>query len=306
MHLCVCVCVAHVSLSLCLHHRFISCPPRWTDEVVLATWWDVDMQMSQRTSSHMHTAASEAHTHRDITFRHFLFIHIRASISIVVRSCAHKHQHTVKSDIRLESHFLIIHKYSSLSVHECHVNEHRQGGEREGGRGVERRLREKKKHTIRGRERPRGNERKREGWGKRERQAGWNGGERRVSVTSRWECFCPSFHYLPVSLPGSPQHRHDAEGMFEPPAHKHTHTYAHPPLPVSLHPVLFTELDREGKKKQMVKEHRDEQIKEREQRIILRDNSLFVHCHVCVCVDAGECVFILKGLLGGKIHPSKP
>lgn len=94
--------------------------------------------------------------------------------------------------------------------------------------------------------------------------------------------------------------------MFEPPAHKHTHTYAHPPLPVSLHPVLFTELDREGKKKQMVKEHRDEQIKEREQRIILRDNSLFVHCHVCVCVDAGECVFILKGLLGGKIHPSKP
>ncbi len=56
-------------------------------------------------------------------------------ISVVVRSCAHKHQHTVKSDIRLESHFLIIHKYSSLSVHECHVNEHGQGGEREEGRG---------------------------------------------------------------------------------------------------------------------------------------------------------------------------
>lgn len=80
----------------------------------------------------------------------------------MVRSCAHKHQHTVKSDIRLESHFLIIHKYSSLSVHECHVNEHEQGGRREEGRG-ERRLSEKKRHTIRGRERPRGNERKREG-----------------------------------------------------------------------------------------------------------------------------------------------
>ena len=55
----------------------------------------------------------------------------------------------VKSDMRIESHFLIIHKYSSLSVHECHVNEHRQGGERKGGRrgGGGRRLRERERET---------------------------------------------------------------------------------------------------------------------------------------------------------------
>lgn len=52
----------------------------------------------------------------------------------------------VKSDIKLKSHFLIIHKYPSLSVHECHVNEHtggRAGGERKGG-GREGRLGERK------------------------------------------------------------------------------------------------------------------------------------------------------------------
>lgn len=98
------------------------------------------MQMRQRTSSHMHTAASETHTlthiHTD-AHRHYIStfsIYTRmCSISVVVRSCAHKHQNAVKSEIRLESHFLIIHKYSSLSVHECHVNEHGEGGEREGG-----------------------------------------------------------------------------------------------------------------------------------------------------------------------------
>lgn len=52
--------------------------------------------------------------------------------SVVLWSCAHKCERAAKSDIGLESHFLIIHKYSSLSVHECHVNEH-GWGKGEGG-----------------------------------------------------------------------------------------------------------------------------------------------------------------------------
>lgn len=83
----------------------------------------------------MHTAASETHKHRDITFQYFLFIHAWTTFQLWLDHVHHKHQHTVKCDIRLESHFLIIHIYCSISVHECHVNEHRQGGKREGGRG---------------------------------------------------------------------------------------------------------------------------------------------------------------------------
>lgn len=94
-----------VSVSLCLHHHFISCPPRWTDEVVLATWWDVDMQMKERTSSHMHTAASEAHRHfrkRSHLNIFYLYMYCMCSISVEVRSCTHKHKRLLKSDIRLD------------------------------------------------------------------------------------------------------------------------------------------------------------------------------------------------------------
>lgn len=125
-----------------------------------------------------------------------------------------------------------------------------QAGRKERGREGGRRLSGRKRNTIRGRERPRGNERKRERWrgeeeGERARgRLGRREEQRRVSVTSRWECFCPSFHYLPVSLPGSPQHRRYARGIFKrTPIHTHTHA---PSLPLSLHPLLFTELDREG------------------------------------------------------------
>lgn len=100
------------------------------------------MQMRQRTSSHMHTAASETHKHGDVTFQYFLSIHARTTFQLWLDDVRHKHHHTVQSDIRLESHFLIIHIYSSISVHECHVNEHRQGGKtggrERGGEEVER------------------------------------------------------------------------------------------------------------------------------------------------------------------------
>lgn len=92
----------------------------------------------------------------------------------------------VQSDIRIEAHFLIIHKFSSLSVHECHLNEHRRG-RGEGGREGDWRLIERKRNTIRGGERPRGNERRRERDEKEEEVGGGAGCEeqRRVSVTSR-------------------------------------------------------------------------------------------------------------------------
>lgn len=95
----------------------------------------------------------------------------------------------MKFDIRLKSHFLIIHKYSSLSVHECHVNEHTGGrGEaREGeGEGTER---GKRTATIGGKwgEKERGNGRRREG--ESDESGGEGGGireeQRWVSVTSR-------------------------------------------------------------------------------------------------------------------------
>lgn len=71
----------------------------------------------------------------------------------------------VKSDIKLKSHFLIIHKYSSLSVHECHVNEHTGGRAGRGRVGGERGEtgREKRTTTIGGK------------WGESERERGGMG-----------------------------------------------------------------------------------------------------------------------------------
>lgn len=92
----------------------------------------------------------------------------------------------MKSDIGLKSHFLIIHKYSSLSVHECHVNEH-TGGRGEAGEG-ERVLREEKgQPALEENGEKRGKGRKREG--ERDEGGGEGGGRREeqrwVSVTSR-------------------------------------------------------------------------------------------------------------------------
>lgn len=69
-------------------------------------------------------------------------------------------------------------------MHECHVNEY--GQEREGKKGRRRGEEEaerEKRHTIRGRETPQGNGKKREGW--REDSQGGREEQRRVSVTSR-------------------------------------------------------------------------------------------------------------------------
>lgn len=108
-----------------------------------------------------------------------------------VRAHTQGQECAVKSDIKLKSHFLIIHKYPSLSVHECHVNEHtgrRAGRGRVGGEG---RLGERKGQPPL--EENGGRAREGEWEKKRERESDEGGGvgggrreeQRWVSVTSR-------------------------------------------------------------------------------------------------------------------------
>lgn len=191
----------------------------------------------------MHTAASETHKNRDITFLCFLFIHVRAEFQLWLDHVRHKRQHAIKSDIKLESHFLIIHKYSSIFVHECHVNEHGQGIEREGGGvGVERErdtpLEGRGRGEMRGKERDEGRGR----GGESEKQAGKGGAEEGIShiemrvllsVFSLSPCITPWITTTP-SLCWRNVRMH--------PLHTDTHIL-HPP---SLHPLLSTELDRGG------------------------------------------------------------
>lgn len=100
------------------------------------------MQMKQRTSSHAHCRIRNARRHTLTLYRFTFSIYTSVcGVTVVARLC-------VQSDIRVEAHFLIIHKFSSLSVHECHLNEHGRGrgeGGRKGG-GLELDREEEKHH----------------------------------------------------------------------------------------------------------------------------------------------------------------
>lgn len=113
-----------------------------------------------------------------------------------VRAHTQGQECAVKSDIKLKSHFLIIHKYPSLSVHECHVNEHTGGRAGRGRVGGERGDWEREKDNHHWRKMGKEREREREGgeWekkrGRESDEGGGVGGGRReeqrwVSVTSR-------------------------------------------------------------------------------------------------------------------------
>lgn len=95
-----------------------------------------------------------------VGFFFFALWHVRAHTQ--GQECA------VKSDIKLKSHFLIIHKYPSLSVHECHVNEHTGGRAGRGRVGGERGDWEREKDNHHWRKMGREGERERGGMGEKE------------------------------------------------------------------------------------------------------------------------------------------
>ena len=138
----------------------------------------------------------------------------------------------MKCDMRIEAHFFIIHKFSSLSVHECHLNEHGRGrGER--GREGDWRLMERKRNTIRGGERPRGNERRRERRKGGGSEGGRGVGRSRGGYQSHRDESAFVRHFI-ISLYHSLDH-HNTTAMPEefsnaPPTRAQTHTS----LPLSL------------------------------------------------------------------------